>query len=455
MVILDEVHHCGDSENKAWGPSVIGAFEHCEQILSLSGTPFRTDNNPIPFAKYVTKESSDRNFMVVDFDYGYGSALRDGGIVRDIIFPIYNSKVGWRTLNYGDQFYELSKVIKDKRSRALNIALSPTSDYVRGVLEEATIKLDTIRARGNHKDAGGLVIARDIADAKKIAKLLTDICEEPVAIVHSGDKDASSKIDSFRYSNKKWIVSVKMISEGVDIPRLRVGVYLSNIKTEVFFRQAIGRIIRWMDGVKMQTAFFFFPMMEPFITYMKDMAELVYDQYKHTEPKSQPGTGQGRHTQPELYTPIEGEITDMSEVRGTVQYSSDLMDAGVQAFQDRYPAIVDYIEILGRSTLTQIALDAGYTSEEIEFEVNVRDQGHKHHRSKHEIMADDRKRANKAVIALAFRMLDLGHFDNKDEAMKAMNDEYAQQNGYVSGASNHQYFLDKEAWALDRLRKLS
>jgi hypothetical protein len=35
-----------------------------------------------------------------------------------------------------------------------------------------------------------------------------------------------------------------MVSEGVDIPRLRVGVYATTARTELFFRQVVGRFIR-------------------------------------------------------------------------------------------------------------------------------------------------------------------------------------------------------------------
>ena len=35
-----------------------------------------------------------------------------------------------------------------------------------------------------------------------------------------------------------------MVSEGVDVPRLRVGVYATTARTELFFRQVVGRFVR-------------------------------------------------------------------------------------------------------------------------------------------------------------------------------------------------------------------
>jgi hypothetical protein len=45
----------------------------------------------------------------------------------------------------------------------------------------------------------------------------------------------------------------------VDIPRLRVAVFATNTTTELFFRQAVGRLVRWTRGMRHQKSFFFIP----------------------------------------------------------------------------------------------------------------------------------------------------------------------------------------------------
>ena len=95
-------------------------------------------------------------------------------------------------------------------------------------------------------NAGGLVIAPNIFVAEHMAQLLETITGNKPILVHSELVNSENKIASFRNSKKDWIVSVAMISEGVDIKRLRVLLYLPNSQTELSFRQAMGRIVRTM-----------------------------------------------------------------------------------------------------------------------------------------------------------------------------------------------------------------
>ena len=110
------------------------------------------------------------------------------------------------------------------------------------MLDWGSKKLDEIR--NIMPDAGGLVIAPDIEMAKYMAKILEMIEGEAPVLVHSKMNNSDSRIKIFRESKKRWIVSVAMVSEGVDIRRLRVLVYLPNALTNLAFRQAIGRVVR-------------------------------------------------------------------------------------------------------------------------------------------------------------------------------------------------------------------
>jgi hypothetical protein len=80
----------------------------------------------------------------------------------------------------------------------------------------------------------------------------------PVVVV-SEDAEASSRIAAFTRGTEPWLVAVRMVSEGVDIPRLRVGVFATTTTTELFFRQAVGRLVRWTRGLGAQPSYMFIP----------------------------------------------------------------------------------------------------------------------------------------------------------------------------------------------------
>jgi superfamily II DNA or RNA helicase len=103
------------------------------------------------------------------------------------------------------------------------------------------------------------VIATDQEHARGIATLLRIRFGTSARVVTSDDPNASAGIASFAASSDPWLVAVRMVSEGVDIPRLRVGVYATTTSTELFFRQAVGRFVRWTRGVPRQRAWLFIP----------------------------------------------------------------------------------------------------------------------------------------------------------------------------------------------------
>ncbi|HSK21733.1 MAG TPA: DEAD/DEAH box helicase [Egicoccus sp.] len=250
FVVLDEVHHAGTE--RAWGDGVFDAFELAAHRLSLSGTPFRSDQNPIPFVAYDFEEA------VADYTYGYGEALQDGGVVRPVFFPRINGHMEWSTPD-GDI---VSATFDDHLDRTLSsqrlrTALSPDGEWLPTVLDQAHAQL--LRLRETHPDAGGLVIAMDVEHARAIQKLLKAHQGVDAVVATSDDPMASEKIADFAASRDPWIVAVRMVSEGVDVPRLRVGVYATNTVTELFFRQAVGRLVRWSGTLRRQKAFMFIP----------------------------------------------------------------------------------------------------------------------------------------------------------------------------------------------------
>jgi superfamily II DNA or RNA helicase len=250
FVIFDEVHHA--AEDRAWGDSLRLGFEHAAQRLSLSGTPFRSDTNPIPFVRYRLDEAE------ADFEYGYGDALADGRVVRPVYFPRTDGHMEWSapdgSLHEATFADALDKTLAAQRLRT---ALSLEGEWLPAVLRRAHHQL--VDLRRTQPDAAGLVIAIDREHARGIAGILRDRLGVPAEVVTSDDPTASARIARFATGTTPWIVAVRMVSEGVDIPRLRVGVLATTTATELFFRQAVGRLVRWTPGARRQPAFFFIP----------------------------------------------------------------------------------------------------------------------------------------------------------------------------------------------------
>ena len=240
MVILDEIHHAGDS--RTWGDGVKSAFEEAERRLMLTGTPFRSDDNPIPFVTYERGENGLQRSRS-DSVYGYSDALREG-VVRPVIFLAYSGETRWRT-SAGDELAARlgEPMTKDLVAQAWRTALDHRGDWMPQVLRAADARLSRLREHGM-TDAGGLVIASDQQTARAYAKLLGEITGQPAVVVLSDDQGASSRIASFALSEERWMVAVRMVSEGVDIPRLAVGVYATSASTPLYFAQAIGRFVR-------------------------------------------------------------------------------------------------------------------------------------------------------------------------------------------------------------------
>ncbi|WP_079315325.1 DEAD/DEAH box helicase [Microbispora sp. GKU 823] len=239
LVIFDEIHHAGDA--KSWGDGVREAFEPATRRLALTGTPFRSDESPIPFVTYV-EDGEGAMRSVSDYSYGYGPALADG-VVRPVIFLAYSGEMKWRT-RAGDEIAATlgTPLTKDQLSQAWRAALDPKGDWIRQVIHAADRRLTEVR-RGV-PDAGGLVIASDHESARAYARHIRTVTGEGAEVVLSDDPGASKKIKDFAASDRRWLVAVRMVSEGVDIPRLCVGVYATSTSTPLFFAQAVGRFVR-------------------------------------------------------------------------------------------------------------------------------------------------------------------------------------------------------------------
>ncbi|MEI3866583.1 DEAD/DEAH box helicase [Microbacterium sp. CCNWLW134] len=239
LVILDEVHHGGDA--LSWGDALREAYSRATRRLLLSGTPFRSDTAPIPFVEYHPNDKGIR-ISRTDYAYGYRRALEDG-VVRPVIFLVYAGQMRWRTKTGDEMEAQLGQDnTKDITSQAWRTALDPEGDWIPAVLRSADRRLSEVREQV--PDAGGLVIATDQTAARAYAAILEGISGERPTVVLSDEAEASSRIESFSAGTSRWMVAVRMVSEGVDVPRLAVGVYATSASTPLFFAQAIGRFVR-------------------------------------------------------------------------------------------------------------------------------------------------------------------------------------------------------------------
>lgn len=239
MVILDEVHHAGDA--LSWGDAVDEACDPAVRRLLLTGTPFRSDDNPIPFVNYAVGDDGTLT-STADYTYGYGSALRDG-VVRPVLFMAYSGEMHWRTRAGDEVAARLGEPLdREATAQALRTALDPDGAWMHEVLSSANRRLNEVRR--DVPDAGGLVIAGNQETARAYARHLKELTGHEPTLVLSDEAGSSQRIADFAADSTPWMVAVRMVSEGVDVPRLSVGVYATPTSTPLYFAQAVGRFVR-------------------------------------------------------------------------------------------------------------------------------------------------------------------------------------------------------------------
>jgi superfamily II DNA or RNA helicase len=274
LVIFDEIHHAGDA--MSWGDAVREAFEPARRRIALTGTPFRSDTNPIPFVTYDEQlDGSKRSSS--DYVYGYANALEDG-VVRPVIFLAYSGEMSWR----------LTEV------------------------------------RRGMPDAAGLVIAGDHEDARAYAALLRRITGQRPVVVLSDDPAASRKIGAFSASEDRWMVAVRMVSEGVDIPRLAVGVYATSVSTALFFAQAVGRFVRVRR--RGETASVFLPSVPVLLAYAAEL-EAERDHVLH-RPSDAPEEDELAEAQRQRDTPDDLLAPSIEVLHASAHFDRVLYDGG-------------------------------------------------------------------------------------------------------------------------------
>lgn len=301
LLIADECHHIGDE--KTWGEAMKHAFAFARYKLLLSGTAFRTDNSPIPWVTYVEGRSR------ADYEYGYSQALADG-VCCDVRFPTFDGRVRWRGRSGRCEERWLTEALPPgTASECLRAALDLKGNWLPDVIRQAHLDLMEMRAEG-HRDAAGIIFALDQEHARRIGEFIRrKVCSDVVVAV-SDDAESSAKISRFARSDARWIVTVRMVSEGADIPRLRVGVYATNYSSELFFRQVAGRLVRVVEGVEEQSASLYIPAVEPLVRYalaIKTEREHVLRPSYFQPPPDIGGVGEDVERPQHIFVPLSSE----------------------------------------------------------------------------------------------------------------------------------------------------
>jgi superfamily II DNA or RNA helicase len=347
LVVLDEIHHCG--ENRKWADSVQIAFKNATRLLVLSGTPFRSDDRPIPFIMGEPDENGLRRVRNADAKYTYAEAVRDR-VCRSVAFQKVNTTVqledesGMRPTSLDDPSVE-----DEWRNKAYRAAICPERcDFSRYMLAQAWAELQRIR-RDEQPDAAMLIIAASQDNARDAARIMGRIAGQRVSKAWTDLTNSQGRIEAFASEGctDPVLVSVAMVAEGVDIPRIRVIVYLSTIMTEMWFRQIVGRAVRMQNGPGGdQYAKVFIPQMPALVSMAHDIEREVEWAVQATEdgpnPVRRPTAGQNDE---EAITPVfivHGSTDERSE--GVIVTGSDVTEEELLAareYQKTVPALAN------------------------------------------------------------------------------------------------------------------
>lgn len=254
LVIFDEIHHCAGrdmSRANAWGQQIISKIQgHAAHTLALTGTPWRSDKIPIVLAQYCNQKHQ----IQCDYRYGIKEAIADNVCRIPRLVLIDNDNIVLKKGDETSEFSSFTELLTQSEFSYQNLIQSET--LLKHVLTKANKKLNELRR--SIPDAGGLIIASSVSHAQLIYRLLEQTTGECAVIATYQQDDAPKLIEQFKYGRQKWLIAVGMVSEGTNIPRLRVCCHLTRVKTELHFRQVLGRILR-STGVFGEEGFLYMP----------------------------------------------------------------------------------------------------------------------------------------------------------------------------------------------------
>ena len=274
LAIFDEIHHCGGNsllDSNIWGQHILVNVQNkATYTLALSGTPWRSDNKPVTLSKY----SDDNGHIVCDYEYGLNTAINENVCRTPHVTVIDNDNISVEGESKDRKTYK-SIELALKNSEVSYQSIIESDAVIEYCLNEASSRLKKIK--NANANAAGLIVASSVVHANKIAQILTTKLNKTVHIVNYKDSESGNIIEHFQHNNIEWLVSVGMVSEGTNIPRLQVCCHLTRIKTELHFRQVLGRIMRLTAQDKDKEAHLFAPAQPKLIEYARRLTDDIPD----------------------------------------------------------------------------------------------------------------------------------------------------------------------------------
>lgn len=268
FAIFDEIHHCAGvnlETANAWGERIISKIQgKATYTLALTGTPWRSDAVPIVLSRYC----QDSGQIHCNYQYGLARAIADNVCRTPRLTIIDNDNIVVQRGDEHQSYTAFRDLLMD--TECSYYQLLETEALIIYVLQQANRRLTELRI--NEPDAGGLVVAASVAHAQLITEILGRELGESAAIATYREDEPLSTIRRYKDSREKWIVSVGMISEGTNVPRLRVCCHLTRVKTELYFRQILGRILR-ANGQNGKEGYLFMPAEPTLVEFAQRLSE--------------------------------------------------------------------------------------------------------------------------------------------------------------------------------------
>jgi superfamily II DNA or RNA helicase len=327
LFVSDEAHHNG--LGLAWADAGIAASKDAALRLGLSGTPYRSDAREIPILRY-----DDAGLGTPHYEFTFAKA-REAGIITAINFRSVTGHVDVvdTKVRPGAHRYSYDEVLNPEgEKRRLRYSVNSKSPYVKALIESADDALAEIQQ--TQPGAAGIVFANTKEQAKAVAKHLRKERGRKVRLIH--DDDANEAVAAFKDSKEDWIVQVRKVYEGANIPRLRVGAYLTNWTTEGFFDQASKRLVRRLEGVDPDEmpALMFMPADPVLESIAAGLGEVIRHDPKKNKNRDAKKGGDGDDREPDEFLIVDGEgKLARAIIEGSV-YSADDVAEAVRYFAD-------------------------------------------------------------------------------------------------------------------------
>ena len=272
FAVFDEIHHCGGNniqDSNIWAQHILVNIQNYARFtLALSGTPWRSDNKPVTLSKYSDIDGK----IYCDYEYGLAEAICHLVCRTPFITVIDNDRIVLQQGTKPQQTYKSIKLALESEEVTYQ-SIVETPSIIEFCLKQSLSQL--IKIKRKNPLAAGLVVATSVEHANKISEILHNKFSCSVTIVTYHNSDSAAIISNFQHSSIDWLVAVGMVSEGTNIPRLQVCCHLTRIKTELHFRQVLGRIMRVIGGEQSSEAHLFTPAQPKLIEYSKRLTDDV------------------------------------------------------------------------------------------------------------------------------------------------------------------------------------